>query len=94
MMNNLLKKLDATFGRWIDNMDGQLQAPINHAMSGEVFVHGVDQRPQYEQIIVEQDAPAHPSNISGGDRAQAPITAECDRLNAPRLRPSDKPQTA
>ena len=75
-------------------MDGQLQAPINHALSGEVFTHGIDQRSQYEQIVIEQDAPMQPPDISDGDTAKALITADCDRIGAPLLRPSDRPQTA
>jgi hypothetical protein len=39
-MNRLLEKLDHMAGRWVNTMDEQLQQPIVHTMTGEVFTHG------------------------------------------------------
>lgn len=39
-MNRFLEKLDRMAGRWVNAMDEQLQRPIVHTMTGEVFTHG------------------------------------------------------
>jgi hypothetical protein len=81
-MKPFLEKLDSVAGRWLESLDEQLQAPIVHAMTGEVFTHGTVSKDQgaeqhvmpraTEPLITPACLPCD-SGTSAGDGMRRPV---------------------
>lgn len=61
-MMQFIKKLDNTFGKMIDQMDGALNAPMNQCLTGEVF----------------RDGENHHFHVNGSAQREIEMDVTCD----------------
>jgi hypothetical protein len=71
-MMNFLKKLDRAAANAIAQIDKDVQAPIVHTMSGEVFTHGLErQNPQKRKDQFELN-----NSLDNGGEIKSPTLGE------------------
>lgn len=84
-MKNLLKKLDAMAGHYVDTLDDQLHKPVVHAMSGQVFIHGTSAAANAQDCYetpAQPIAPAAPQAQDVRPNGKTPCPPELRQANA------------